>query len=71
MYVSKGTPAPVLTQSNTAMRSAMAEPSIVQRLAELSSEIPSADKMTAKGYHLKAEINKWGPVIRKAGVTAD
>jgi hypothetical protein len=21
--------------------------------------------------HLKAEINKWGPVIRKAGVTAD
>jgi hypothetical protein len=29
--------------------------------------------MTAKGLedHLKAEINKWGPVIRKAGVTAD
>jgi hypothetical protein len=51
----------------------MAEPSIVQRLGELSSEIPSADKMTAKGLedHLKAEINKWGPVIRKAGVTAD
>jgi tripartite-type tricarboxylate transporter receptor subunit TctC len=73
MYAPKGTPAPVLTQINTAMRAAMAEPSIVQRLGELSSEIPSADKMTAKGLedHLKAEINKWGPVIRKAGVTAD
>ena len=73
MYAPKGTPAPVLAQINTAMRAAMAEPSIVQRLAELSSEIPSADKMTAKGLedHLKAEINKWGPVIRKAGVTAD
>ena len=73
MYAPKGTPAPVLAQINTAMRAAMAEPSIVQRLAELSSEIPSADKMTAKGLedHLKAEINKWGPVIRKAGVSAD
>jgi tripartite-type tricarboxylate transporter receptor subunit TctC len=73
MYAPKGTPAPVLTQINTAMRAAMAEPSIVQRLGELSSEIPSADKMTAKGLedHLKAEINKWDPVIRKAGVTAD
>jgi hypothetical protein len=27
----------------------MAEPSILQRLGELNSEIPSADKMTAKG----------------------
>ena len=73
MYAPKGTPAPVLAQINTAMRAAMAEPSIVQRLAELSSEIPSADKMTPKGLedHLKAEINKWGPVIRKAGVSAD
>ena len=73
MYAPKGTPAPVLTQINTAMRAAMAEPSIVQRLGELSSEIPSADKMTAKGLedHLKAEISKWGPVIRKAGVSAD
>jgi tripartite-type tricarboxylate transporter receptor subunit TctC len=73
MYAPKGTPAPVLTQINNAMRSAMAEPSIVQRLGELSSEIPTADKMTSKGLedHLKAEINKWGPVIRKAGVSAD
>lgn len=73
MYAPKGTPAPVLTQINTAMRAAMAEPSIKQRLAELSSEIPPADKMTPKGLedHLKAEINKWGPVIRKAGVSAD
>lgn len=73
MYAPKGTPAPVLAQINTALRAAMAEPTIKQRLAELSSEIPTADKMTPKGLedHLKAEINKWGPVIRKAGVSAD
>jgi hypothetical protein len=40
-------------------RTSMAEPSIVQRLGELCSEIPSADKMTAKGLEdlLKAKIN--------------
>jgi tripartite-type tricarboxylate transporter receptor subunit TctC len=55
------------------MRFAMADPSIKQRLSDLSSDIPSADKMTADGLkeHLKLEINKWGPVIRKAGVSAD
>ncbi len=73
MYAPKGTPAPVLKKINTAMRFAMADPTIKQRLADLSSDIPSADKMTANGLkdHLKLEINKWGPVIRKAGVSAD
>jgi tripartite-type tricarboxylate transporter receptor subunit TctC len=62
-----------LKKINTAMRFAMADPMIKQRLTELSSDIPSADKMTADGLkeHLKLEINKWGPIIRKAGVSAD
>jgi len=73
MYAPKGTPAPVLKKINTAMRFAMADPTIKQRLADLSSDIPTSDKMTADGLkeHLKLEINKWGPVIRKAGVSAD
>jgi tripartite-type tricarboxylate transporter receptor subunit TctC len=73
MYAPKGTPAPVLKKINTALRFAMADPVIKQRLADLSSDIPSSDKMTADGLkdHLKLEINKWGPIIRKAGVSAD
>ena len=73
MYAPKGTPAPVLQKINTALRFAMADETIKQRLTELSSDIPTADKMTEKGLkdHLSAEINKWGPVIRKAGVSAD
>lgn len=47
MYTPKGTPAPVLGQINTAMRDALAEPSIMQRLGELSSEIPFPDKIEA------------------------
>jgi tripartite-type tricarboxylate transporter receptor subunit TctC len=73
MYAPKGTPAPVLEKINTALRTAMQDPIVVQRLADLSSDIPSADKITAAGLksHLEAEINKWGPVIKKAGIYAD
>ncbi len=73
MYAPKGTPAPVLDKINAALRTAMQDPIVVQRLADLSSDIPSADKMTAAGLktHLEAEINKWSPVIKKAGIYAD
>ncbi len=73
MYAPKGTPAPVLEKINAALRTAMQDPMVKQRLADLSSDIPSADKMTPVGLktHLEAEIAKWGPVIKKAGVYAD
>lgn len=73
MYAPKGTPAPILKKLNTALRFAMSDPVVKQRLSDLSSDIPPQDKMTAEGLreHLKLEINKWGPIIRKAGVSAD
>ena len=73
MYAPKGTPKEVIDKLNAALKTAMAEPHVKQRLAELSSDIPSADKMTPEGLrtHLTAEIAKWGPVIKKAGIYAD
>ena len=73
MYAPKGTPAPVLEKLNAALRLALQDPMVKQRLADLSSDIPSSDKITAVGLktHLEAEINKWGPVIKKAGIYAD
>lgn len=73
MYAPKGTPAPVLNKLNIALRTALADPMVKTRLAELSSEIPAADKVTPAGLktHLESEIAKWGPVIKKAGVYAD
>ena len=62
-----------LKKLDTALRVAMADATIKQRLVDLSSDIPPSDKMTPDGLkdHLKLEINKWGPIIRKAGVSAD
>ena len=73
MYAPKGTPAPVLDKLTAALRVAMQDPMVTQRLADLSSDVPPADKISASGLktHLEAEINKWGPVIKKAGIHAD
>ncbi len=73
MYAPKGTPQPVIDKLNAALRFAMQDPEVKKRLTELSSDIVPMDKITPSGLrtHLEAEINKWGPVIRKAGVYAD
>jgi len=73
MYAPKGTPQPVLDKLNAALRFAMQDPEVKRRLTDLSSDIVPMDKITPAGLrtHLEAEIGKWGPVIRKAGVYAD
>lgn len=73
LYAPKGTPAPVLEKLNAALQAAMQDPVVKARLADMSSDIVTKDKMTPAGLksHLEAEIAKWGPVIRKAGVYAD
>lgn len=73
LYAPKGTPQPVLDRLNAALRAAMEDPTVRQRMTELSADIVPADRMTPAGLKnfLESEIAKWGPVIRKAGVYAD
>ncbi|MDD5335825.1 MAG: tripartite tricarboxylate transporter substrate binding protein BugD [Rhodoferax sp.] len=73
IYAPKGTPQPVLEKINVALRAALQDPVVKQRMADLSSDIAPMDKVTPAGLksQLEAEIAKWGPVIRKAGIYAD
>ena len=73
VYAPKGTPGDVLDKLNKALRESLADPAVVKRMVDLSSDIPPADKISPEGLrkHLQAEIAKWGPVIKKAGVFAD
>ena len=73
IYAPKGTPQPVLDKLGAALRFAMQDPMVKQRLADLSSDIVPESKMTGVNLksHLEAEIAKWGPVIKKAGIYAD
>lgn len=73
MYAPKGTPQPVIEKLSAALRTAMEDPAVKERLAGLSSDVAPTDKINSAGLrtHLEAEIAKWGPVIRKAGIYAD
>ena len=73
MYAPKGTPPAVLDKIGIALRVAMQDPTVKQRLTDLSSDIVNADRMTPAGLKtfLESETAKWAPVIKKAGVYAD
>ncbi|KAF1021229.1 MAG: hypothetical protein GAK30_01992 [Paracidovorax wautersii] len=73
LYAPKGTPSQALQKLNEALRVALQDPMVTQRLVELSSEVPPMDKVTPEGLktHLEAEIAKWGPIIRQSGIQAD
>ena len=73
LYAPKGTPAPVLEKINVALRAALQDTMVRQRMSDLSSEIVPMDKVTpaALKTQLDAEISRWGPVIQKAGIYAD
>jgi tripartite-type tricarboxylate transporter receptor subunit TctC len=73
LYAPKGTPKPVIDKLATALQAALKDGTVKARFAELGTEPVSDDRATpdALRAHLKAEIDKWGPIIKKAGVYAD
>jgi tripartite-type tricarboxylate transporter receptor subunit TctC len=73
VYAPKGTPKPVIDKLVAALQAAIADPQFVAKMNELGSQVVSKDKATPDGLrnHLKAEIDKWTPIIKKAGVYAD
>jgi len=73
LYAPKGTPKPVIDALTKALQVALKDNIVKQRFADLGTE-PVAEKRAtpeALRAHLKAEIDKWAPIIKKAGVYAD
>ncbi|MDP3546632.1 tripartite tricarboxylate transporter substrate-binding protein [Phreatobacter sp. HK31-P] len=72
MLAPKGTPEPVIAKLNEALRAALADSAVKARLAELGADLPADSLTTPAGLRtfMEAEIAKWTPVIRAAGVTA-
>ena len=73
MYLPKATPKPVADRLTAALQASLKEPDVRKKLADLGAEIVPVDKQTPEGLRvwLKAEIDKWTPIIRAAGVYAD
>jgi tripartite-type tricarboxylate transporter receptor subunit TctC len=73
LYAPKGTPKPVLDKLVSALQEALKDETVQKRFADLGATTMPASQATpaALQKHLKSEIDKWGPLIKKAGVYAD
>jgi putative tricarboxylic transport membrane protein len=73
LYAPKGTPRPAIDKLAGALQQALKDSLVKTRFAELGTEPVSDDRARPEALraHLKAEIDKWGPIIKKAGVYAD
>ena len=73
LYAPKGTPKPAIDRLVAALQDAVKDPTVQKRFTELGATTFPPEKATpaALQKHLKAEIDKWAPLIKKAGVYAD
>ena len=73
LYAPKGTPKPVTDKLIAALQASVQDAQFKSRIGELGAQAVSKDKATpeALAKHLKAEIAKWEPIIKTAGVYAD
>jgi tripartite-type tricarboxylate transporter receptor subunit TctC len=73
LYLPKGTPKPVIDRLVSALQSAVKDPNLKAKLAELGAEPVPVEKANPESLRkqLKAEIDKWGPIIKAAGQYAD
>jgi tripartite-type tricarboxylate transporter receptor subunit TctC len=73
LWVPKGTPKDIIAKLNAAVMDALTDPTVRARLADLGAEIFPRDKQTpeALGAFQKAEIEKWWPIMKAAGIKAE
>jgi tripartite-type tricarboxylate transporter receptor subunit TctC len=72
IWAPKGTPKEIVARLNAAVGAALADPAVQKRYADLGHEVASGQQQTsaALGAYLKAEIEKWSPIIKAANIKA-
>jgi tripartite-type tricarboxylate transporter receptor subunit TctC len=70
LWAPKGTPKEIVGKLNAAVVSALAEPAVRSRLTELGQEIFPPEQQTPEtlGTLQKAEIERWWPLVKAAGI---
>ena len=73
LWAPHGTPKAALDKLTAALQTALKDPNVIAKFAELGTEPVAQHRATQEALrtHLKSEIEKWSPIIKKAGVYAD
>jgi len=73
LWAPKGTPKDAIAKLNDAVVNSLADPTTRQKLADESMEVLPRQQQTpeALGNFHKAEIEKWWPIIKAAGIKGD
>ena len=73
LYAPAGTPPEVVEKLAGALQTALADPKVIARFADLGTEPVTKDQATpaALDEQLRSEIARWQPIIEAAGVYAD
>jgi tripartite-type tricarboxylate transporter receptor subunit TctC len=73
LFAPKGTPKEVIARLNGAMVQALVDPAVRARFTDLGLDVASREQQTPEGlaaFH-KAEIQKWWPIIKSAGIRGE
>jgi tripartite-type tricarboxylate transporter receptor subunit TctC len=73
LWAPKGTPNNIVSKLNAAAVYAIADPLVHARLADIGWQFPPREEQTPEALAAlhKAEIEKWWPIIKAAGIKAD
>jgi tripartite-type tricarboxylate transporter receptor subunit TctC len=72
-WAPKGTPDNIVQRINDAAQEAMADPAVQKRIADLGMDLPPPELKSPAAFAAfhKAEVEKWFPIVKAAGVKAD
>jgi tripartite-type tricarboxylate transporter receptor subunit TctC len=72
-FLPKGTPDPIVRKLNKAMSDTVDDPTIRKRLEELGLEILPPEQRSPEylAKYLPQDIERWGKVVKAAGIVAD
>lgn len=70
LFAPANTPEPVVARLNEAANKALADPAVVERMKEFSATIVASTPQELAA-HVKAELEKWTPVVRDANIQMD
>jgi tripartite-type tricarboxylate transporter receptor subunit TctC len=73
LWAPKGTPQDAIAKLSAAITTALADPEFQKRVADMGFDMPDADQRSpeALGALRQADVDKWWPIIKAAGLKAE